>query len=316
LAPADWITCTFGTRLDYNNITGAFISPRLAGVFRLVENQFVRLGVAQSFRRPAFVETHLHPMVTFPPGSPITGGDQINFQEFLTQVVGNPDLEDEELLAFEIGYVGSFADGQLRVALDLYYNYHSNVIELNKNIVEDENGLPDLELSSVLFESVGGDLDIIGSELTVHFEPIPSIHLQACWAHREVLGTKNRGSPKNLITVGGRFNAESGLVGSLYIFSRSEFTDFIVPNPDGLLEPGFSQHMDQVFLAIGKLGWKWKMDTGVELETGVKLFLPISPFSEPYFRYREVGGVYTRTGENYGGEELSRVVTGYLQGSL
>jgi iron complex outermembrane receptor protein len=163
LAPADWFTCTLGTRFDYNNVTEVFISPRLAGVFRPVEDQFIRLGVARSFRKPAFMETHLHPMAEFPPDSPITGGDELNFQEFLTRVIGNSDLEEEELLAFEIGYLGRFLDGKLSVALDLYYNYHSNVIEFFEEIVPDENGLPDLDQSSVLFRNERGGLDIIGS---------------------------------------------------------------------------------------------------------------------------------------------------------
>jgi iron complex outermembrane receptor protein len=318
LAPTDWVTCTFGTRFDYNNINGVFISPRLAGVFRPGGEQFIRLGVARSFRKPTFMETHLHTMASFPPDSPITGGDQENFQEFLTRVIGNPEVEDEELLAFEIGYLGRFLDGRLTVALDLYYNYHSNVIEFDENIVEDENGLPDLDLSSVMFKNVGGDLDIVGSELVVHFEPTPYINLLASWAYREVLGKKSRESPKNLVTLGGRFNTETGLVGSLYVFSRSEFTDPLVSNPAGILEPKFSQHMDHVFLVMGKLGYRWVVPAGVdlEMEAGVKLFLPISPFGEHLFRYREVGGVLTETGENYGGEELRRMVTGYLQGSF
>jgi iron complex outermembrane receptor protein len=318
LAPADWFTCTFGTRFDYNNITDVFISPRLAGVFRPVEDQFIRLGVARSFRKPAFMETHLHPMAVFPPDSPITGGDELNFQEFLTRVIGNSDLGDEELLAFEIGYLGRFLDGELSVALDLYYNYHSNVVEYFEEIVPDENGLPDLNLSSVVFKNEGGGQDIIGSELVIHYEPVPAVNLLASWVHREVLGKKNIFSPKNLITVGGRFNTDSGLVGSLYVFSRSEFTDPVVANPAGVLEPKFTQHMDHVFLAMGKLGYRWKVPAGVDLqmEAGAKLFLPISPFGDHLFRYREVGGVWTKTGENYGGEELRRIVTGYLQGSF
>jgi outer membrane receptor protein involved in Fe transport len=318
LAPADWFTGTLGTRVDYNSVTGVFISPRLAGVFRPAENQFVRLGVARSFRKPAFMETHLHTMAEFPPDSPITGGDEQNFQEFLTRVIGNSKLDAEELLAFEVGYLGRFLDGRLSVALDLYYNYHSNVIVLDENIIPDENGLPDLGLSSVVFKNIGGDLDIIGSELVVQFELVPAIHLLASWAHREVLGKDNAFSPKNLITVGGRFNADSGLVGSLYVFSRSEFTDQVVANPAGILEPKFSQHMDHVFLAMGKLGYRWKVPAGVDLqmEAGMKLFLPISPFGDYLFRYREVGGVWTETGQNYGGEELRRMVTGYLQGSF
>jgi hypothetical protein len=123
-------------------------------------------------------------------------------------------------------------------------------------------------------------------------------------------------SPRNLITLGGRFHTDSGLIGSLYLFSRSEFWDTGVENPSGLLEPPLSQHMDNVFLAMGRLGWRWSVAGGVNLEAGVKLFLPVSPFSAPHFRFHEKGGGISVTGMNYGGVELRRTVTGYLQGSF
>jgi hypothetical protein len=74
--------------------------------------------------------------------------------------------------------------------------------------------------------------------------------------------------------------------------------------------------MQNYFLVISKLGWRWQPSPGIELETGVKLLLPVSPFASPHFRYRERGGVLTYSGENFGGDELRRMVTGYLQGSF
>jgi hypothetical protein len=50
------------------------------------------------------------------------------------------------------------------------------------------------------------------------------------------------------------------------------------------------------------------------MEAGVKLFLPFSPFPGPLFRYHERGGGETPFGKYYGGEQLTRAVTAYLQG--
>ena len=48
----------------------------------------------------------------------------------------------------------------------------------------------------------------------------------------------------------------------------------------------------------------------------MKLFLPISPFSAPHFRYYEKGGgIDLKTGKAYGGMLLARMVTAYLRGS-
>jgi outer membrane receptor protein involved in Fe transport len=313
-APTDWVTVTGGLRLDYNSVTGEFLSPRLAAVFRPISNQFFRLGVARAFRKPAFQETHAHMQAVFPDDSPITGPAQESFQEFMSRSVGNDRLENEKLLSFEVAYLGQFLDGRLIVALDLYYNYHTDMVDFQTVLVPDEQGLPDLELSELKFINIDANLNIIGGELSVRYNPSRYVFLQASWANRQVL--ENDTSPKNLITLGGRFRTEFGLLGSLYVFSRSEFRDPGVENPEGMMAPILSFHMDNVMLFLAKLGWKWKISQGVKVETGVKLFLPFSPFSGPLFRYHERGGGVTLEGKHYGGTELSRALTAYLQGSF
>jgi iron complex outermembrane receptor protein len=318
-APAEWVTVTGGTRFDYNTETDIFLSPRLAAVFRPAAGQFIRLGVARAFRKPAYFETGAHPTATFPADSPITGPSQDKFLEFLTRVAGNTRLNNEELVSFEIGYLGQYLDGTLSVALDLYYNLHTEIIYMRSRIIPDTStGLPDLDLSSFMFEQGFPALNIFGSELTVRYNPSKNIALLFSWVHREAFEEKkyDNTSPQNLLTLGGRFTAPFGLLGSLYVFSRSEYLDGAVENPAGLLEPMNSMEMDNVLLLLGKVGWRWEPVTGYQLETGVKLFLPVSPFSAPHFRYYEKGGGISPTGLWYGGQQLSRTVTGYLQGSF
>jgi outer membrane receptor for ferrienterochelin and colicin len=168
-APTHWVTVTGGTRFDYNTQTGAFLSPRLAAVFRPAAGQYIRLGAARSFRKPAFLETVAHLMVDFPDDSPITGTGQNKFLEFMTRVGGNNKLDNEELVAFEAGYLGQFLDERLSVGLDLYYNMHWNVTQMDSKILPDAQGLPDLELSSFTFANLGSVLDVLGSELSVRY---------------------------------------------------------------------------------------------------------------------------------------------------
>jgi hypothetical protein len=123
-------------------------------------------------------------------------------------------------------------------------------------------------------------------------------------------------NPKNILVLGGRFRTDSGLVGSLYAFSRSEFTDRAVENPGGFFEPLLTMHMESVVLLLGRLGWRIRLGDLVESEAGVKLFLPISPFRSPHFRYREKSGTLSASGEVFGGVELARMITFYLQGSF
>jgi len=123
-------------------------------------------------------------------------------------------------------------------------------------------------------------------------------------------------TPKNLFTLGGRFRTDSGLVGSLYLFSRSEFTEGDVENPEGLLAPAHTVYMDNAMLFMGKLGYRWETGKGLDFEIGAKLFTPVSPFSGPLFRYHEKGGVRHPSGQVFGGDELRRMVVGYFQGSF
>ena len=318
LSVADWMTLTGGLRFDYNTETEEFVSPRLAVVFRPASGHFVRLGVARAFRKPSYMEIGGHIMVDFPDESPLTGQARDNFQEFMTRVLGNSDLANEQLLAFEVGYLGRFLDTRLTVTLDLYCNLLRDVATLDSHIVSDEHGMPDLRESYFRFIN-GRHLNIYGSELGVRFNLSRSISLVASWAHRQSFhsdtGETFQENPKNLFTLGGRFRTEWGLVGSLYAFTRSEMWDKSMENPAGLLEPVLKDHMSQVMLVLARIGWRVPLSGGLNLEIGAKLFLPVS-FSPLRFAYREEGGGVTPGGIQYGGEELRRVISGYIQGSF
>jgi outer membrane receptor protein involved in Fe transport len=319
-SPFDWVTITGSLRFDYNSVTDPFLSPRLAAVVQPAKGQYIRASVARAFRKPAFVENKIHLMAKFPDESPITGPARENFQEFMSRSIGNPNLGNEVFLSFDVGYLGKFLDDKLSVALDLYLNQQSNTIEMDADIVVGDQGLPDLNETTLMHIHGKRNVNIIGSELTLSYTPTKAVFLTASWSHREVFSQVDwkyeAKSPKNLITLGGRFKTEMGLVGSLFFFSRSEFPDQYVDNPSGLLEPSITIYLDNFFIIMAKLGWRWRTTGGLELEAGAKLFTPFSPFSGPLFRFYEQGGGITPTGVVYGGEELRRMVTGYLQGSF
>ena len=317
--PGEWVTVNGSVRFDYNTVTEPFVSPRLVAVVKPKQGQYIRAGASRAFLKPAFINTHIHPMVAFPDDSPITGPGQDNFQEFMSKSVGNPNLNNVELLSFEGGYLGQYLDGRLSVAFDFYYNQLRNVFSLDAQIVPDAQGLPDLDQSTIEQKNVR-DFNIHGFELVIRYRPVESVALLLSWASRQVLDMNtahmSEASPKNLVTLGGRFRTDSGLLGSLYIFSRSEFTQSDVENPKGLFAPKIQAPMDNSFLILGKLGYQWVTAGGFKIEMGAKLFLPFSPFSGPLFRYYEEAGGVSPDGKHFGGEMLSRMVTAYLQGSF
>ena len=320
LSPADWVTVTASMRLDYNTITDFFLSPKLAAVFKPASGQFIRLGVTRAFHKPSYLESGIHFNVSFPDDSPFTGSDRELFREFMTRVLGYEGLEDEELISFELGYLGRFLDDRFSVALDLYFNRYQNRSALDSNIVVTEQGLPDLEESSFMYGNIGEDIDVLGSELVVRYSPAPSIALMAAWVHKEIYlrdaGVWDAREPRNFITLGGRFKTDMGLLGSLYVFTRSRYLDTAVFNPGGILEPQLAKRVEDAMLFLGKLGWRFPEAGGVELECGVKVSLPVSPFKAPYFNVRDMGGGTTPEGKNYGAHYNGRIATAYLQGSF
>jgi outer membrane receptor protein involved in Fe transport len=316
-APTDWVTATLGLRFDYNTATKEFFSPRLAAVFKPAPGQFIRLGVARSFRKPPFFETDMHVSVRFPADSPITGDGQEKFLEFMTRVIGNGNIRNEDLVSFEAGYLGQYLDGKLTLTLDLFCNIPTDRVTFTQRVTLDEQGLPDLDRSSFMFENSDVALYIFGGELSVRYSPARNLSLLAWYSHRQVFeGSQYIGyeNPKNLMGLGGRFRTDSGLLGSLYAFSRSGFWDNFVENPSGILETPLRRYLDHHVLLLGKLGWKLSVTGDVDLEIGVRLYLPIN-FSTPHFSYHERGGGVTYQGRVFGGEELARMVTAYLEGS-
>jgi hypothetical protein len=150
----------------------------------------------------------------------------------------------------------------------------------------------------------------------LRYSPARWLSLLATWTWREPTNRTVDASPKHLFAVGGRFHTDWGLVGSLYAFTRSEFWDRYVPNPKGLFEDFETDHLETSVLFLARLGWRWSPAEVLELEVGLKMFFPFAPWTDSLWRYRELGGGITATGENFGGDLLRRVVIGYLEGSF
>jgi iron complex outermembrane receptor protein len=320
LSPTDWLTATGDLRFDYNTVTEAFLSPRLAAVFRPAAGQFVRLGASRAFRKPAFIETHAHVNIYIPPESPFAGTAEYSLREFMSRSIGNPELENEELFSLEAGYRGEFLEKTLSVSLDLYYNLYTNRINMDEIMSETPEGLPDLTVSRFMnINKPWADRYILGSELAVYYQPSQNYLVMAAWSYRGLYDRENDqfsdNDPKHMLILGGRFRTDAGLVGSLYVFTRSEFRTGI-GNPKGIFEQSIKIDMQNIMLVLGKIGWRVDLSGVAEIEAGLKLFLPVSPFSAPYFQTNEMGGTVTEAGTIYGGDQLRRMVTVYLQGSF
>ncbi|MHC4074830.1 MAG: TonB-dependent receptor plug domain-containing protein [Planctomycetota bacterium] len=116
---ADDLWLTLGTRLNYNELTYFDWAGRTALVWEMVPEHFIRAAVSRSFRMPIMHEEFADVVIN-------------NNNSFR----GNRNLDNEELLAYELGYRGLLAEN-LKLNIEGFLNRHKNLIGL----VDDSSGL-------------------------------------------------------------------------------------------------------------------------------------------------------------------------------
>jgi iron complex outermembrane receptor protein len=106
-----------GGRIDkFSSIESAVFSPRTTFMYKPSSDQTLRVSFNRAFRAPSLINNHLDVTILTPVVLPFIG-----LFAFPTQAVGNPDLEEETLTAFEIGYSGVVAPRTI-VSASVYWN--------------------------------------------------------------------------------------------------------------------------------------------------------------------------------------------------
>ncbi len=124
----DYVTIHAGARVDYFDvIDGAVTSPRGALLFHPtgLSNHVIRVGFGRGFRAPSLVNNFLDAGIF----NAVDAGPPIGEIIFPSIVVGNPDLVEERLDQFEIGYRGSVANGRFSWDIAAYRTETKNNID-------------------------------------------------------------------------------------------------------------------------------------------------------------------------------------------
>lgn len=120
-----------GARVDDIDPLDTVVSPRTSLMISPAPQHTVRLSYNQAFRAPALVENYLDTTITnqilLPAFSPLGIFQPILFS-FPTDARGNPALGEEELTAYEAGYVTTFGRGS-SFSLALYRNELERAID-------------------------------------------------------------------------------------------------------------------------------------------------------------------------------------------
>jgi outer membrane receptor protein involved in Fe transport len=119
-----------GARLDkFGNMKGPVFSPRLSCIWKPGPEHALRASVNKAFRAPSFVNNYLDQTVLTPvdlqplfPDLPPQYAPLVEDRFLLPQrVLGNPDLHEESITAYEVGYVGSLK-GETTLGFNAYVN--------------------------------------------------------------------------------------------------------------------------------------------------------------------------------------------------
>lgn len=115
---ADRVSLTVGTKLEHNYFTGFGVMPSARVAWQIRAKQTAWAAVSRALRTPSSIDT----------------GSEANFGGFIPptgppvalRIVGNPDFQDERLLAYEAGYRAELPH---RAAIDisLYYNNYGSL---------------------------------------------------------------------------------------------------------------------------------------------------------------------------------------------
>jgi len=125
-----------GARLDkFGNIQGPVFSPRLSCIWKPGPEHAIRASVNKAFRAPSFVNNYLDQIILMPvdlqplfPDLPPQYAPLVEERFLLPQrILGNRDLHEESITAYEVGYVGSLKE-ETTLGFNLYVNdAHDNI---------------------------------------------------------------------------------------------------------------------------------------------------------------------------------------------
>jgi iron complex outermembrane receptor protein len=209
--PLQPLTVVAGLRMDMDTFISPTYSPRGAIVYKVTDDQTIRLAGSVAYRPPTMFETvaDSRSRVFFPgippfvPASVIPGVLQ-----------GSDNLNPEKIISFELGYQGWFAKHRLRIRGDIFFNHISDLI----------TSIRVSTVPSVLrFVNSGGAADIHGLEVGAEYQATTWLSGFVNYTYQQIAQTiavndVRRGAPAHKINTGLRGEWTNGLSGEAGLF--------------------------------------------------------------------------------------------------
>ncbi len=227
-----------GVMQEKNDITGADLSPRLAFNYHLAPSHTVRAGISKALRTPVFFEDQSNMRATLvppfaPPSTPV----------LIYTSPGN--LDPEEIISRELGYVGEFASGALLLDVKLFRDSMSqliNAIPVTPN--------PNFPMPAPRQWANENSATVTGLETQLQWRPTPEGRLIFSYGYADVDSTSDqleKSTPRHTLSLLGIYRFPGKLTGSAVYYRVDEQlwldTGDLIPGYDRLdvrLAQGFS----------------------------------------------------------------------------
>jgi iron complex outermembrane receptor protein len=144
----DNLWLTLGHRSYYNQLTHYDWAGRAGLVWEAVPNHFLRTSVSRAFSRPTLQSYFIREYKT----------------SLALEADPNERLENEHLIAYEVGYRGQLADN-LDLTVDTFYNQHRDLIGQDPTDYDPSTPAKHTYVHNVL------DIDGYGVETTIDYRP-------------------------------------------------------------------------------------------------------------------------------------------------
>jgi iron complex outermembrane receptor protein len=130
---SDMFRWVVGARVDRFDFIDDFVfSPRTTFMIKPEENQTVRVSYNRAYRSPSVINNHLNVVIGQPLGPLAVAFPPLAGYQLPVNIVGNPDLEEQLLDAFEIGYSAVVNRAVLSAAW--YTNWLQNEILFSEDV--------------------------------------------------------------------------------------------------------------------------------------------------------------------------------------
>jgi iron complex outermembrane recepter protein len=169
---ADRLRLTLGTKLEHNDYTGFEVQPNVRALWTLGESKAVWASVARAVRMPARFDQNARV------NAAILSEEE---PALLLAFLNNPDIESEQVTAYELGY-RSQVTSALAMDIAAFYNVYRDVLNFDEAEPFFEADPPPGHIVIPLVAQNSGDGDTYGVELAMQWAPTERWKLAASYS--------------------------------------------------------------------------------------------------------------------------------------